>query len=108
MISCLLILFTVPNRAPTDVVPFPDRRSINVSWSAIECIHQNGRITGYDVEFQQADGTAVIDGEVVNMTFTASGLQPFTDYIFRVAGVNSDGSGTFTDAVTIQTYEDGT
>ena len=89
------------------MLPSPDRRSISVSWIAIECIHQNGRITGYEVEFQRADGTAITDGEVVGTTFTASGLRPFTDYTFRVAGVNSAGIGTFTNTITIHTDEDG-
>ena len=40
----------------------------------------------------QEQGGAVIPGEmnVMDRTFTASGLTPHTNYIFRVAGVNSN------------------
>ena len=78
-----------------------------MSWDAIDCIERNGVITGYEVEFQRVDGIATTDGEVVGQTFTASGLQPFTNYTFQVAGVNSEGWGPFTDTIVIQTNEDG-
>ncbi len=80
-------------------------RSINVSWDAIECIQRNGDITGYEVEFQEQGGDR-IPGEVVNQTFTASDLTPHTDYTFRVAGVNRNGTGRFTDTLLIRTDED--
>ena len=50
-------------------------------------------ITNYAVVFQEQGG-AVIHGEVnvVDRTFTASGLTPHTNYTFRVAGVNSNGT----------------
>ena len=78
-----------------------------VTWTAIECIERNGEITGYEVVFQRVDGTATTDGQVVGQTFTASGLQPFTNYTFQVRGVNSAGMGPFTTAITIRTDEDG-
>ena len=59
------------------------------SWRQIECIERNGVITNYTVVFQEQGG-AVVPGEVNVMyrNFTASGLTPHTNYIFRVAGVN--------------------
>ena len=65
-----------------------------VTWEAIECHEQNGPITGYTVEFEEQDG-ARIPGEVVDRSFAVSGLTPATRYTFRVAGVNSDGTGPF-------------
>ena len=76
-----------------------------MSWTAIECIECNGVITGYEVDFQEQGGVR-IPGEVVNKTFTASGLTPHTNYIFRVAGVNSNGTGPFTYGSIITTDED--
>ncbi len=78
-----------------------------VTWNAIECIDRNGMITGYVVEFQRVDGTATTDGQVVDQTFTASELRPFTNYTFRVRGGNSAGMGPYTNAITIRTDEDG-
>ena len=76
-----------------------------VTWDAIECIEQNGIITGYVVKFQEQGG-AMIPGEVVGQSFTASGLTPTTHYTFRVAGVNSNGTGPFTNAIIISTDDD--
>ena len=65
-------------------------------------------ITNYTVVFQEQGG-AVIPGEVnvMNRTFTASGLTPHTNYIFRVAGVNSNGTGRHSNHIIVLTDEDG-
>ena len=57
------------------------------------------------MEFKDHGGDR-IPGEVVNQTFTASGLNPQALYTFRVAGVNSNGMGPFTDVISIHTDED--
>ena len=73
-----------------------------MSWQGVD--RSGVVITGYEVDFQHADGTATTaDGQVNNQMFTASGLQPFTNYTFRVAGVNSEGRGPFTDPITLLT-----
>ena len=69
-----------------------------VTWDAIECIERNGIITGYVVEFQEQGG-ASIPGEVVGQNFTATELTPATRYTFRVAGVNSNGTGPFYNTI---------
>ena len=57
----------------------------------------------------QEQGGAVIPGEVnvMDRTFTTSGLAPHTNYTFRVAGVNINGTGPYTNINTILTDEDG-
>ena len=67
-------------------------------------------ITNYTVVFQEQGGAVIdIPGEVnvMNRTFTASGLTPHTNYTFRVAGVNSNGTGPYSDDITVLTDEDG-
>ena len=81
-------------------------RSVSMSWTEIECIERNGPITNYTVEFQEVGG-ALIPGVVVNRTFTASGLTPYTNYTFRVAGVNDNGTGPFSNVTSILTEEEG-
>ena len=78
-----------------------------VTWDTIECIEQNGRITGYTVVFQEQGG-ANVPGSVntVDRTFSAEGLTPGTSYTFQVAGVNDVGTGPFTE-ITITTDEEG-
>ena len=65
-------------------------------------------ITNYTVVFHEHGG-AVIPGEVnvMDRIFTASGLAPHTNYIFRVAGVNSNGTGLYSDDTMAMTEEDG-
>ena len=76
-----------------------------MSWTQIRCIERNGPITSYTVEFQEVGG-ALIPGVVVNRTFTASGLTPYTNYTFRVAGVNEAGTGPFINVTSILTEEE--
>ena len=81
--------------------------SFIINWPMIACIERNGVITNYTVIFQEQGG-AVIPGEVnvMDRTFTASGLTPHTNYTFRVAGVNSNGTGPYTNVMLILTDED--
>ena len=106
----LSLILVAPTRPPHDVTPSTTSRSVSVSWSTIECIERNGEImiTNYTVVFQEQGG-AVIPGEVnvMDRTFTATGLSPYTNYTFRVAGVNSNGTGPYTNISTILTDEDG-
>ena len=82
-------------------------RSVNVSWNEIECIERNGMITNYAVEFSSLGGSVIPGVLMMNeRRFTASGLTPFTNYTFQVAGINSNGTGPFSDLVTIQNDED--
>ena len=81
-------------------------RSVNVSWNEIECIERNGMITNYTVEFLSLGGSVIPGVLMMNeRRFTANGLTPFTNYTFRVAGVNSINRGPFSD-LTIRTAED--
>ena len=82
--------------------------SVNVSWNEIECIERNGIITNYTVEFLSL-GESVIPGVLMvdERRFTASRLTPFTNYTFRIAGVNSNGTGPFSNITIIETAEDG-
>ena len=82
-------------------------RSVSITWDTIECIERNGEITDYTVVFQEQGG-AVIPGEVnvMDRTFTASGLTPHTNYTFSVAGVNIIGTGPFSNTKMITSAED--
>ncbi len=70
----------------------------------IVCDLCNGPIIDYQVEFQSMDG-ALMMGSVVNETFVITGLQPYTNYSFQVAGMNDNGTGPFSDIVIIMTNE---
>ena len=107
-ITSIIQTCIAPSGPPRDVTPSTTSRSVSVSWSNIYCIERNGVITDYTVVFQEQGG-AVVPGEVnvMDRTFTASGLIPHTNYIFRVAGVNSNGQGPYSNDITVLTDEDG-
>ena len=74
-----------------------------VTWDTIKCIDRNGNITGYVVEF---NGVMTSEG-VMDQTFIARGLTPGRNYTFRVAGVNINGTGPFTNSTIFSTNEEG-
>ena len=101
-------ILVAPTRPPHDVTPSTTSRSVSVSWSTIECIERNGVITNYTVVFQEQGGAVIpCEVNVMDRTFTASGLTPHTNYTFRVAGVNSNGTGPYSNVTVILTDEDG-
>ena len=103
----ILHLHLAPTGFPQGITPSVTSRSVNVSWNEIECIEHNGMITNYTVEFSSLEGSVIPGVLMVNgRRFTASGLAPFTNYTFQVAGVNSNGVGPFSNVTTIQTAED--
>ena len=99
---------TAPTGVPRSVTYTVTSTTVNLNWLQIDCIERNGVITNYTVVFQEQGG-AVIPGEVnvMDRTFTASGLTPHTNYVFRVAGVNSNGTGRYSSDNTVLTAEDG-
>ena len=80
------------------VVSFSSR-SVSLAWDPILCHLRNGPITGYTVVYNiSVQGTAMV-GNVTNTEGTSVSLDdlvPYTTYIYRVAGVNSAGTGEFT------------
>ena len=76
-----------------------------VTWDTIECTERNGIITGYAVEVWKQDGIRISEDVVMGQSLNASGLTPATNYTFRVAGINTNGTGPFTEII-ISTEED--
>ena len=98
----LLFVHAAPTGVPRRVSPSSTSTSIMVTWDIIDCIERNGVITSYLVEFKE-EGGAGIPGEVMGQSFTTSGLTPSTSYTFRIAGVNANGTGPFTENMTTNT-----
>ena len=69
------------------------------------CIHQNGDITGYSVQYGVMGSgntqTRTVDGAAVNET-TLSGLNQSTNYSMKVAAVSSDGTGVYSSPIFIE------
>ena len=68
-----------------------------MSWDAIECIHRNGPIDGYQWQLEGVTG-----GRTASRSLEVAGLQPYTRYTFRVAGINEfDFRGPFSEIIPI-------
>ena len=84
----------------SDVTSF----SITVHWGPVECIHHNGDITGYLVQYGvQGSGstqTMSILGSDSNETILIA-LHPTNAYSIEVAVVNSAGIGVYSSPIQV-------
>ena len=89
-------LLSAPSAGPEniDVVP----RSFSVQWGLVPCIHRNGDITGYSVQYGEI-GSEIRDSLSIDnaerFTTNFSGVMPDAKYSVEVAGVNSNGVGVY-------------
>ena len=68
------------------------------------CVQQNGPITGYVVRYYPtcgADRNVQQNKSVVTTGDTIDGLTPNTEYAFQVAAVNVNGTGPFSEPITL-------
>ena len=99
-IQCpLCTSLTAPSAAPTSVRTSSDSSSsITVQWGMVPCIHRNGDITGYTVQYGVMGSgrtqTMSVSGGDASLT-TISGLRPATTYFIQVAAVNNAGIGLY-------------
>ena len=99
--SILNLSHTAPSAAPTSVRESGVTSSnITVQWGAVDCIHRNGDITGYSVQYGvQGSGstqTRDVSGGDTRQT-TIPDLNPSTTYSIQVTAVNSAGIGVYSD-----------
>ena len=105
-----MLLFDVPlvSEATLVVSTNPDQRSINVSWTMLECQDCHGNVTMYEVRY-----TSTAFGDNMNQTLnTSSGdqlslkvdsLEEFTNYTIEVRVHSTIGPGPYTSPVNVQT-----
>ena len=104
------------NRQPGEIVSCPPAPSapptsvnasnvtsfnITVQWGAVNCIHHNGDITGYSVQYG-VEQKVHVSGGTTN-EFTIPELETATTYKIEVAAVNSAGTGVYSDPVFVLT-----
>ena len=86
------LLHTAPSAAPTSVsVSAVTSSSITVQWGAVNCIHHNGHITGYSLQYGVVESgntqtMNVLGGSITETTL--SNLMSSTTYYIEVAAVN--------------------
>ena len=76
--------------------------TITVQWGPVDCIHQNGDITGYSVRYGEQGSEKLevknVSGDVATEVDIA-GLASNITYSFEVAAVNSAGIGVYSNPV---------
>ena len=101
-----LFACSVPSEAPLslEAVWFVQPTEVFLRWGEVPCIHQNGPITAYVVRYYAtcgADRDVRNKAEVTHST-RIEGLTPNTEYAFQVAAVNVNGTGTFSEPITLR------
>ena len=77
---------------------------MSLSWREVPCDQQNGPITGYVVQYYATCGPDRDVQQTKSVVTTGSiidGLTPNTEYAFQVAAVNTNGTGPFSEPVTL-------
>ena len=93
-----------PSAAPNSVsVSEVTSSSITVQWGAVPCIHRNGDITGYSVQYGVLGSESIQTMFVSGDNVTISNLASSTKYIIQVAATNDAGTGEYSDPVTTNT-----
>ena len=88
-----------PSAPPTSVrVSEVTSSSITVQWGPVDCIHRNGDITGYSVQYGEVGNgstqTMPVSGGSATEA-TISGLMPSTTYSIQVAAETNAGTGPY-------------
>ena len=93
-----LLARTAPSAPPTSVsVSEVTSSSITVQWRPVDCIHRNGDITGYSVQY--GSETVSVSGDSSGGMYVISGLMPSTTYSIQVAAENSAGTGPYSTSL---------
>ena len=106
----MMFHFSAPASPPTDVSAISNSStSIQVTWSEVPAIDQNGVITHYEVEYNQTtfdvDTTQTVNATTTSALLTR--LHEYVTYTIRVRAYTEVGAGPYSAAVTERTQEDG-
>ena len=98
-----LVLSTVPSAPPTSVsVTDVTPHSFTVQWGPVDCIHRNGDIIGYLVQYEM-DTFRVAYEDINGRMIHLSSLNASTSYAIMIGAFNNAGSRVFTDQHTVFT-----
>ena len=96
---------SVPSGAPQSLeAMFVQPTEVSLRWREVPCIQQNGPITGYVVSYYAtcgADRHVQRNKSIVTAGGTIDGLAPNTEYAFHVAAINGNGTGPFSEPISL-------
>ena len=107
MAKSALLAYPVPTRAPQSLeAVFVQPTEVSLRWREVPCLQQNGPITGYVVRYYATCGDGDDRGiqwnkSVVTAGDIIDGLTPNIVYAFQVAAVNVNGTGPFSEPITL-------
>ena len=82
--------------------------SLMVSWQLPPVIDHNGPLTGHMIQYTRVGSSDIMNDVVTSgTTHTISGLVAYSNYSIRVAAVNDQGTGPFSNPVVQVSGEDG-
>ena len=105
----LALILTEPTKPPRTVrIHWIKETSAKLSWNAIPCSHQNGRMLWYLVrhDYELPNGTFAVQQSITSwndLNITLVTLRPNRKYVVRVAGVNGAGVGAFSSPIELIT-----
>ena len=72
-----------------------------MSWGVVPCAARNGEITGYMINYTTANDKSsnITMAQANTSNKIIAGLSPCIEYSFRVAAVNINGTGPFSQAM---------
>ena len=98
-------LLPAPSAAPFVNITEVTTSNITVLWGRVDCIDQNGDITGYTVRYG-VEGSESKNNHEVSVgatTTTITELDLATKYSIEVAAVNSAGIGVYSHPIIVTT-----
>ena len=96
----ILLILTALSAAPSPLnVIKVTSNAITVQWGAVDCIHHNGDIIGYTVQYGEVGSESMQTVNVTGNGTTISGLTSSTAYVIEVAAVNSVGVGPYSTSI---------
>ena len=97
--------YSVPSGSPHSLeAMFVQSTEVSLRWREVPCVQQNGPITGYVVRYYPtcgADRGVQQNRSVVTTCDIIDGLTPNTEYSFQAAAVNVNGTGPFSEPITL-------
>ena len=126
--NLLLLLYTnvfsAPSEPPTNTTVVNEKRNATLQWGIPPPHGRNGIITSYTIQWKRVDQLSSLQTSLqissINhavrqrnfthpeqQTRTLEDLSPYTNYTWRVAAVNINGTGRFSLWSSFRTEEDG-
>ena len=88
------VSISAPSAPPSAVtVTSVSSSTLTIQWGDVPCIHQNGEITGYTIQYGATGSGNKQTVKTSETEVTLSSLTPETNYEISVAAVNTEGTG---------------